>query len=183
MGTADFSEPARRRRNKAHARRVVPSGPWLAVGGGVAAAVILVVSLLTFTGKSSPPRTAGANPAAQAPANQAPLAPPTTVAAPVQLVQSDNQGAIFSLSTTASIELVSTQRCWVEVRSGSATGAVVYSGTMVGGQRQSLPSGQTLWIRLGYPPGVSVVINGTPLAAAVLSTPSPYNLKFQTTTG
>jgi hypothetical protein len=145
--------------------------------------VILVVSLLTFTG-GSPRPAATAPPPSQTRANQPPLTTPTTVA-PVQLVQSDSQEATFSLTSSASIELVSTQRCWVEVRSGSASGPVVFSTTLVGGQRQTLPSGQTLWIRLGFPPGVSIVINGTPLAVPLLSTPSPYNVKFQTasTTG
>jgi hypothetical protein len=177
-GTIEGADPVRRRR-KAHARRMVPSGPWLAVGGGVAAAIILVVSLLTFTGKSSPPPKAPSA-AAPAPANVPPASPPTTTVSPVQLVQSDSQEATFSLSSSASIELVATARCWVEVRSGSASGPVVFTATMVGGQRQTLPSGQTLWTRLGYPPGVSIVINGTPLAAPALSTPSPYNVKIQT---
>jgi hypothetical protein len=182
VDSAEGEEPAGRRR-PAHARRMVPPGPWLAVGGGAAAAVILVVSLLTFTG-GSPRPAATAPPPSQTRANQPPLTTPTTVA-PVQLVQSDSQEATFSLTSSASIELVSTQRCWVEVRSGSASGPVVFSTTLVGGQRQTLPSGQTLWIRLGFPPGVSIVINGTPLAVPLLSTPSPYNVKFQTasTTG
>jgi hypothetical protein len=158
---------------------MVPSGPWLAVGGGAAAAVILVVSLLTFTGKSSPPPAPPHAPSAL-PANQPPQTTPTTTVSPVQLVQSNSQEAIFSLTSSASIELVATQRCWIDVRSGSAGGPSVFSATLTSGQRQTLPSGQTLWIRLGYPPGVSIVINGTPLAAPALSTPSPYNVKFQT---
>jgi hypothetical protein len=145
----------------------------------VAAVVLLVVSLLNFTGKSSPPPKAPPT-AAPAPANQPPTPTPTTTVSPVQLVQSDSQEATFSLSSSASIELVATARCWVEVRSGSASGPVVFTATMTGGQRQTLPSGQTLWTRLGYPPGVSIVINGTPLAAPALSTPSPYNVKIQT---
>jgi hypothetical protein len=151
----------------------------MAVAGGAAAAIILVVGLLTFTGRSTPRPAAAGSPPAQNPVTEAPLSPPTTTAAPVQLVQSDNFGATFSLNSSASIELVASQRCWVEVRTGSAYGPVVFSATLTGGQHQTLPSGQTLWIRLGYPPGVSVVINGTPLTASVLSNPSPYNLKFQ----
>jgi hypothetical protein len=49
--------------------------------------------------------------------------------------------------------------CWVEVRAGSASGNVLYAGTLAGGNtlRFNRPR---LWLRLGAASNVDVVVNG-----------------------
>jgi hypothetical protein len=150
-------------------------------GAGVAAVIALVLGLVVVLGGRSGRATHRLAPVAK-PAPQQP-GPATTlppvVSSPVELISSDSQGATFSLTSSASIELVSSARCWVEVRAGDATGQVTYTATMMPGDRHALPVGGTVWVRLGNPPGVSIVINGTPLQAPIPSTAQPYNLQFQ----
>lgn len=49
--------------------------------------------------------------------------------------------------------------CWVEVRSGSATGSPLYSGTLTSGRslRFNRPK---LWLRLGAASNVDIIVNG-----------------------
>jgi cytoskeleton protein RodZ len=49
--------------------------------------------------------------------------------------------------------------CWLEVHSGSATGRIIFQGTLERGQRK-LFSGQQLWITLDRPENVGTVLNG-----------------------
>lgn len=51
--------------------------------------------------------------------------------------------------------------CWLEIRSGSATGALLYEGTLAQGQRQTvdLASGP-VWIDVGDPPNLDIRMSG-----------------------
>jgi Helix-turn-helix domain len=49
--------------------------------------------------------------------------------------------------------------CWLEVHSGSATGRIIFQGTLERGQRK-LFSGQKLWITLDRPENLGTVLNG-----------------------
>ncbi len=51
--------------------------------------------------------------------------------------------------------------CWVEARKASATGKVIYVGTLTKGKSVTL-NGSHLWIRFGAPQNIDVVINGKP---------------------
>jgi cytoskeletal protein RodZ len=64
--------------------------------------------------------------------------------------------------TTRAIRLIVTAKrgnCWLEVHSGSATGRIIFQGTLERGQRK-LFSGQTLWITLDRPENLGTVLNG-----------------------
>jgi hypothetical protein len=67
-------------------------------------------------------------------------------------------------SQPSTISLVLTANrgdCWVEVRAGSATGAILFSGTLANGRslRFSRPK---VWLRLGAASNVDIEINGRP---------------------
>lgn len=51
--------------------------------------------------------------------------------------------------------------CWLEIRSGSASGALVFEGTLQQGQTHavSLASGP-LWVRIGDPPNLDIKLGG-----------------------
>ncbi len=56
---------------------------------------------------------------------------------------------------------------WVEARSGSATGRILYSGTLVQGQTTRV-SAKRVWLRLGAASHVDVLVNGKPASRAPL---------------
>ena len=49
--------------------------------------------------------------------------------------------------------------CWLQVHRGSATGRILYQGTLERGQRK-LFTGQRLWITLDRPENLSTILNG-----------------------
>jgi cytoskeleton protein RodZ len=49
--------------------------------------------------------------------------------------------------------------CWLEVHSGSATGRILFQGTLERGQRK-LFSGRKLWITLDRPENLGTILNG-----------------------
>jgi cytoskeleton protein RodZ len=64
--------------------------------------------------------------------------------------------------TTTAVRLIVTAKrgnCWLEVHSGSATGRIIFQGTLERGQRK-LFSGHKLWITLDRPENLGAVLNG-----------------------
>jgi hypothetical protein len=178
---------------------VVPEPPephhrWRksAIVGGSAAAVILVaVGVITIVGggggrSEAPPHLRSPVAAAAPPATPAPVTTTPTTAPPLataQLIESNSQGARYSVEPSpATIELVPTSRCWVQVRARTAYGPVIFQGTMNVGDRLPLPANVPIWLRLGNPPGISIVVNGTPLHLVTASVAQPYNLVLQPAT-
>jgi RodZ C-terminal domain len=53
--------------------------------------------------------------------------------------------------------------CWVEVRASSATGAVLYAGTLKSGRRKTFHAPAALWARFGGAANLDVVLDGRPL--------------------
>lgn len=53
--------------------------------------------------------------------------------------------------------------CWVEVRAGSATGKILYVGTLKKGNSFKLVVSK-LWIRFGAPQNVDLALNGKPVS-------------------
>lgn len=60
-------------------------------------------------------------------------------------------------------------RCWIVVREESSSGATLYSGTLTEGQQLSYSSGGRLWLRIGDPSVVRLVVDGE-----ALEVPEPY---------
>ncbi|HEX5468826.1 MAG TPA: RodZ domain-containing protein [Gaiellaceae bacterium] len=50
--------------------------------------------------------------------------------------------------------------CWVQVRERSATGRLIYEGTLQAGQRQRFSDEKRLWLQLGNPVYLSAKLNG-----------------------
>jgi hypothetical protein len=64
--------------------------------------------------------------------------------------------------TTNTVRLIVTAKrgdCWLEVHSGSATGRILFQGTLERGQRK-LFNGRKLWITLDRPENLGTVLNG-----------------------
>jgi hypothetical protein len=64
--------------------------------------------------------------------------------------------------TTTPVRLIVTAKrgnCWLEVHSGSATGRILFQGTLERGQRK-LFSGRKLWITLDRPENLGTILNG-----------------------
>lgn len=70
--------------------------------------------------------------------------------------------AVKPQATTNAVRLIVTAKrgnCWLEVHSGSATGRIIFQGTLERGQRK-LFSGRKLWITLDRPENLGTVLNG-----------------------
>ena len=151
----------------------------------VAAAVVVVVAVavgvalvLARHGQSATPSAQRSAPAASATGAGA----PTTAASPVVSVSRDSQEARFRVvQAGAVVELAPVSSCWVQIRMGSATGQVVFTGTMRQGDRRALPAGQPVWLRIGNPPGMAIEVNGSPLAISEPANSQPFNVVFDQT--
>jgi len=64
--------------------------------------------------------------------------------------------------TPAAVRMIVTAKrgnCWLEVHSGSATGRILFQGTLERGQRTHF-NGRKLWITLDRPENLGTVVNG-----------------------
>jgi hypothetical protein len=157
---------------------------WVLAGVGVVSILIAIVGVLVASQGPTRPTRTQAKAASAANKSAQPATTPTTSVGPggvsAVLIGSSSDGAQYGLPGTAQLELLATERCWVQIRTGSNSGAVVFSGMMQPGDRQPLPPGTPVWLRLGNPPGISIVVNGQPLHLdAVPTGPQPFNLTFQ----
>ena len=83
---------------------------------------------------------------------------------PVGLGNSSTQKPVVSNPpvTTNAVRLIVTAKrgnCWLEVHSGSATGRILFQGTLERGQKK-LFTGRKLWITLDRPESLSTILNG-----------------------
>jgi cytoskeletal protein RodZ len=53
--------------------------------------------------------------------------------------------------------------CWLQVRARSATGKLLYEGTLQAGQTQRFVDAKRLWLQLGNPVNLSARLNGKPV--------------------
>lgn len=61
------------------------------------------------------------------------------------------------------LSISATARTWIEVRTGSSAGALLYSGTLLSGARRTFRSAQPVWVRFGGAASVSVGLDERPL--------------------
>ena len=82
---------------------------------------------------------------------------------PVGLGSTPTQKPVVAPRKTApAVRLIVTAKrgnCWLEVHSGSATGRILFQGTLELGQRK-LFTGRKLWITLDRPENLGTVLNG-----------------------
>lgn len=134
---------------------------------GAAAALVVTTSGGSRPRATPPPAYRARPPAAAAPAT---VPPPSEV----RLLSTSSGQATYWVAGPPATTLVASGRCWVEARSGGATGSIVFQGVLSSGQRQVLSG--PLWLRLGNPGAVSVQVNGTVLQPPGLAAGQPYDL-------
>lgn len=146
---------------RAHVRSALLVG----VAGVIAA---LVVGLAV---RSTHHIAHGARPADSVPALRssipAPRSVPTTVAAQPAVVATSTgtYSATYTVrSKTVDVSLAASQRCWIEIRSGSASGPIIYEAILPAGGHTTFNDLPGLWVSLGYPAGITLHVEGVPIA-------------------
>ena len=154
----------------------------LVVAGG---AGVAVTELHPFSHTSSHQASSGAPGSAGAgggpSGGPAPAAAPTTaptastVPPALTATSSTSTDAIYTVTGgQLQLSLTASGPCWVELRSGSPTGPVVYEGTIQAGSSQDFSAGGGAWLRLGDPGGVQLRINGSPVQLPPVA--NPFNV-------
>jgi hypothetical protein len=157
------------------------SGATVKVGAGVAGAAALGLALTFAIGSGD----GGKSPSHRATTQTVPRAAPqpstpaTTAPTPAVLATSSSpEAAVYTVHTgPVSLALTATNRCWVELRSGSPTGPMVFQGILTPGEQQTFSNLTGLWLRLGYPSGVTIQIDRTTIT--IPSSSSPFDITVQ----
>jgi len=95
-----------------------------------------------------------------------------------QLTPSANGAAEATTATsteTVDLALTASRPTWIEVRAGSATGTVLYTGTLASGTTKSF-RGNAIWVRFGVASNVDAHLNGQRLRLAA----GTYDAVFDT---
>jgi len=130
----------------------------VAAGAGVAVVAAGVAAWQLGSGGGAPVRVRSTPPARTTKTHARATPPPAHTAAPAPVF------AVFSAPRG---------RCWLLVRSGSATGPLLYEQVLAQGSSMRLPVGAGLWVRFGAPWNVDLTVAGH--AVAGLPT-SPANV-------
>jgi hypothetical protein len=140
----------------------------------VVACVVAGVLIATMSGSSNSNKAAQPSRQASPPARNAPAPPPS----PLKLVSHDDQGAVYSLSTSrVSLSAVASGRVWMEVVSGTGPfGQVLWQGILTPGQSQTITNAAPVWVRIGAASNVTVSVNGG--GVLLPQAPTTYNLTF-----
>jgi hypothetical protein len=140
-GDEEWAQPRARRRSPAPRpeRRVVRNTVVLALIG-IAVVTALVIAAWKFGGPDS-----------QDGAFKGLTARSTVPAAPSQGTAPQRRVRLVLRAVRGS--------SWIQVHAGSATGRVLYQGTLERGQRQTFVS-RRLWLRVGRPAALSAKLNG-----------------------
>jgi hypothetical protein len=118
---------------------------------------LLAVNVLAWSGRLvEDSELESSTPAQEEPAPRS--APPPSRSEPRSVTRPQSQRSQPTAVTAMTITATRGD-CWVEVRAGSASGNVLYAGTLEGGStlRFNRPR---LWLRLGAASNVDVVVNG-----------------------
>jgi hypothetical protein len=146
------------------------------VGAGLAGVAVLALGL-TFVLGSGPHSNSPSHRTASTQTVPGPTAhvstPATTAPPPAVLATSSSPvAAVYTVhSSPVSLAVTATNRCWVELRSGSPTGPVVFQGILTAGEQRAFTNLTGLWVRLGYPSGVTIQIDRTTITIPPSSSP------------
>jgi hypothetical protein len=163
-----------------HSRPRFLAGGWAMAVGAVVVAVVAASSLgyvLSHRGGSNPARATV--PTTAPPAGKKSGSSPTTTVAPapppqpvvVPGAQTSGSAAYTVSSGPVQLALATSSRCWVELRAGSAIGPVVFEGVLDPGASRAFENAVGLWLRLGYPPGVVLAVDGRPVGLPTSASP------------
>ena len=164
------------RRRRRQGRRVTLAAVTAVVVVGVGGAAA-GISLSGFRGNHKPPAHASAGlPSSSSigsPSAVKPTPTTTTVPAPTFVAAASGDGLASYTVKSASVDLalLASGRCWVELRAGSESGPVIFSGILDPGDHRTFEEPAGVWLRLGYPNGVAVQINGSAVGLPTTSSP------------
>src|SRR5207302_8587692 len=69
-----------------------------------------------------------------------------------------------AVATTVKLSLAASKGdCWLEIRTASAKGKILYVATLLKGKSYKV-AGAKLWVRMGAPQNVDLLLNGDPVA-------------------
>jgi len=148
---------------------------------GFAALALVAAGVGAFLGLERPAKTTGARLAAPSTTSGPVTSTTTPTTQPPPFVELSSGGGTDSYSVSGSpleLTLSAVGRCWVELRQGSPSGPMVFTGILGPGQSRSFQSAQGLWLRLGYPPGMTMTVNGHTLPLP--ANPAPLNVELLT---
>jgi hypothetical protein len=151
---------------------------------GAVAVVVATVGLVGWSRWAPHHRSRLAVPASR-PAAPLPVPPSpqpattTTTPAAAVLISGDRNGARYQVPPSATIEVVTSSPCWLQVRTASVAGPILFQGVLGPGDRKPLPNSGPLWLRLGNQAGVAVIVNSHLLHLAGSSSGQPYNVELQ----
>ena len=154
----------------------IPLRAAVGVAALLLAVAVVSVALLGTGGPGhravSKGRPGGKTPVATSPAHGGGKTP-TTVPPTVVPVSSTASGGTYTAPTGSyTVQLSAAGPCWVMARE-TATGNVVWTGTLVAGQQQPLPASGTMTVELGAAGEVSITLDGKSV-----SLPSGYQSPF-----
>jgi len=112
------------------------------------------------------------------------VSPTTTTTAPLVVPVGASQGGAAYVVARSSFSVtvaVSGGPCWLEERS-SASGPVLWQGTLTAGQVRQFSASGGLWLRLGDAVNATVRVDGDPVRFDAGGPGQPYNLSFSTGT-
>ncbi|HWE57309.1 MAG TPA: DUF4115 domain-containing protein [Acidimicrobiales bacterium] len=160
---------------------------WAIAGGSVAAGLIVVAVVGLAAGAAGRGGTRHPSAVSSGRVTSAGAHPTTTVApAPatpsVVVTRATSTDATYTVSAaTLNVHVATSGTCWVEMRDGSASGPVVFEGTLASGVDRAFQTAGSLWLRLGDPARVKVTIDGATVALPAAA--DPFNLTVQRPAG
>ena len=166
--------------------RILAGGRAVVVGA-VVVAIVAASSLgyvLTHHGGPGParatvPTTAPPTARKSSPSpTVAPAPPPQPVVVPG--AQTSASAAYTVSSGPVQLALAASSNCWVELRAVSAIGPVLFQGILGPGASRAFENAVGLWLRLGYPPGVALAVDGRPVGLP--SSASPIDVTVNSAT-
>jgi cytoskeleton protein RodZ len=143
--------PPRPRRQAARSRAVESNFVVVALAGIIAVTILVVVAWKFGSSGAEPATTPlpGALTTTEGSTTTTPAAP---------------TGSTGHVRTKTRLTLSATGGdCWLQVRSRSATGKLLYEGTLQAGQTQRFVDDKRLWLQLGNPVYLSGKLNGNPV--------------------
>lgn len=141
--------PPRPRRQAPSRSRAVESNFVIVALAGIIAVTILVVVAWKF-GSASPEPSTGIPPAVNTPTGSTGT---STQQEPVTRTPASKKKTRLVLYADAG-------DCWLRVRSKSATGKLLYEGTLQAGQTQRFVDDKRIWLQLGAPAYLKGTVNG-----------------------
>jgi hypothetical protein len=178
-----FTEAPRRPRR--------PMSPRIRIAFAAGIAALAIVTAFVAVGMaqgsgSSHRNTAGTNPAhprtTPTPSHSS-LVPRSQPA--VRLFGADPTTAGYAVTTApAVVTLVAKGPCWLQVRLRDSNGSVMYQGTMAARAQQTFSDPEGVWLRLGNPGAVTLVVNGVSIDLPAAGHGSaPFDVLVRTATG